>query len=398
MATYEKINGVVSLASNSPGAPTGYGTQARYLVDRLVRHGLKTAVLSNYGLEGGIQDLKTPFGKATHYPKGWVPHSPDVLKLWHDQHRQAWPELPHLLMTLYDVWVYSQAKYDGPMACWVPIDHVTLPPMVKEFISRPNVHPITMAPHGHELLNSRGIENTYIPHAVDTTIFKPTKNIEGKSVRDWLGIDEDTFLVTMVANNKGNGYVHRKALSENIMAFSLFLKDHPKSHLYLHMDPRPMLGGADIQALLESVNLGPDNVSVADPDQLMIGYPQRTLAAIYTASDVFLGASYGEGFNVPLIEAQACGTPVITSSWTAPKDLAGPTSSLVDGQPWWNIKQQAYWQIPMIGSIVQALSDMRGKWEGPRVDHASIEFAKQFHVETVWQQYWMPFLRDYFAN
>ena len=54
MATYEKIKGLISLASNSPWAPTGYGMQANHLVDNFVRHGIRTAVLSNYGQEGQV--------------------------------------------------------------------------------------------------------------------------------------------------------------------------------------------------------------------------------------------------------------------------------------------------------------------------------------------------------
>jgi hypothetical protein len=48
--TYEQIDGHVSFVSNSPGQPTGYGQQGAMLVERMVRHGLKVAALSNYGL------------------------------------------------------------------------------------------------------------------------------------------------------------------------------------------------------------------------------------------------------------------------------------------------------------------------------------------------------------
>jgi len=48
--TYEKLKGVVSLASNNPGAPTGYGVQAEFLVRYMKRHGMNVGVLSNYGL------------------------------------------------------------------------------------------------------------------------------------------------------------------------------------------------------------------------------------------------------------------------------------------------------------------------------------------------------------
>lgn len=396
MPTYEKLNGVVSLASNTPGAPTGYGTQGRYLIDRMVRHGIKTAVLSNYGHEGSIDVLKTPYGKVTHYPKGWAPHSIDVLSLWHDHHRLQHPGVPDAILTLYDVWVYNSIKHDGDIWSWVPIDHETLPPAVGEFVSREQVHPIAMAPHGQRVLAGQDIASTYIPHAVDTRVFKPGSNYEGSPMRTQLGVGNDKFLVTMVANNKSNGYVHRKAFGENLMAFSVFQQRHPEARLYLHTDHRPIINGFDIGDLLRSVGLSQDKVIFADPNELMIGYPQKALAAVYSASDVLLAVSYGEGFNVPLIEAQACGTPVITSNWTAPKDLAGPNSFLVEGQLWWNNMQKAYWQIPSISSIVGALEQAFERWKGPSTDEASVEFAKQFDVEHVWSNYWLPFLRSRF--
>jgi hypothetical protein len=50
--TYEQIDGLISFVSNTPGQATGYGQQGAQLVERMVRHGLKVAALSNYGLEG----------------------------------------------------------------------------------------------------------------------------------------------------------------------------------------------------------------------------------------------------------------------------------------------------------------------------------------------------------
>lgn len=394
MATYEKLNGVITFATNSPGAPTGYGTQAKYVVDRLKRHGVDVAVASNYGFEGGTATIATPYGKVPHYPKGWAPHSIDVLPLWHEQHLAQHLGKPNFILTLYDVWVYNQMKHDGRIVSWVPIDHETLPPAVGDFVQRKNVHPIAMAPHGQRVLEARNIECSYVPHAVDTTVFKPTKKIDGVDARVKLGVDKDAFLVTMVANNKSNGYVHRKAFGENLMAFAVLQKAVPNARLYLHSDWRPIINGFDLAQLLRSVGLSDDTVIVADPNRLMVGYPQKELAAIYTASDVLLAASYGEGFNVPLIEAQACGTPVITSNWTAPVDLAGPTSYRVDGQPWWNNMQRAYWRIPSIASITEALQTAHAAGAGRGVDEASVEFAKQFEVERVWNDYWMPVLRE----
>ena len=59
----EHIKAVVSLASNSPGTPTGYGQQAQFLVERLVKHGIHTAAMSNFGLEARMDEIKVKGGK-----------------------------------------------------------------------------------------------------------------------------------------------------------------------------------------------------------------------------------------------------------------------------------------------------------------------------------------------
>jgi len=142
---------------------------------------------------------------------------------------------------------------------------------------------------------------------------------------------------------------------------------------------------------------GLDNKSVIIPDteQLRIGFPDNYMAGIYTASDVLLGASMGEGFQVPLIEAASCGTRQIASNWTAPQDLVSPDSWLVDGQPFWHDAHSSWWSMPSIGSIVGALKQA---YDAPRgTSEVAIEWSKQFEVETVWRDYWMPFWREYFG-
>jgi glycosyltransferase involved in cell wall biosynthesis len=115
------------------------------------------------------------------------------------------------------------------------------------------------------------------------------------------------------------------------------------------------------------------------------------MAALYTGMDVLLHASYGEGFGVPAIEAQACGTKVIGSNWAASQDLVSEDGWLVDGQPFWDEPQLSFFQIPSVPSIVQALTNA---YSSSRAESkTSIEFAKQFDVERVWKWYWMPFLR-----
>lgn len=391
-----KIDAAISIASNSPGAATGYGVQAQYLAEKLLQNGAKVASLSNYGLEGRFDSIKTKYGEIAHYPRGHSLYSEDVMGLWTKDFASKNPNLKPFLLTLYDVWVLNNLKYDGEIISWVPLDHITLPPEVAKFLLRSQVTPIAMSPHGKRQMEENGIDCHYIPHVVDTKVFKPTKELMGKPAREWLGVPEDAFLVTMVQANKANGLVHRKAIGEQLLAFALFKKERPNSFLYIHSEPSKVYGGFDLGRLLKSVGLDQSSVLIADSDQLRVGYPQEFLAGIYTASDVLLGCSYGEGFGVPIVEAQACGTRVITSGFAATQDLASEDSWLVGGQPFWDEPQGAFFQIPYVDSIVQSL---KLAYDAPREkSQIAIDFAKQFDVEEVWKNYWLPFWKEKLAK
>jgi glycosyltransferase involved in cell wall biosynthesis len=391
----EKLKGTISVASNSYDAPTGYGVQVKFLIDRLVKHGFNVANLSNYGLQGSISEIKTPYGKVAHYPMGYKQYSDDVIPVWHKDFRDKHPEHKDAVITLYDQWVYNDLKFDGDILAWTPLDHITLPPKVLQFLLRHNVTPIVMSPHGQRQLERAGVDCVYIPHGVDTKVMKPTDTVYGVPTREYLDVPEDAFLVSMVAANKANGLVHRKAFAEQLMAFAMFRETHPDAYLYLHSEPSPVFGGFNLPNLLKAVGLSDEFVRVLNSDVNRTGYPEEFLAGVMSASDVGLQATYGEGFGVPVLEFQAAGTRVITSNWAATQDLAGEDSFLVDGQPFWDEPQQSFYQIPNIGSIVNAL---KLAYDAPRgVSKASIDFAKQFDVDQVWNWYWMPFLREHFA-
>ena len=395
---YEKISGVISLASNNPGAPTGYGVQAEFLVRYMKRHSMNVGVLSNYGLEGAIGEHRTEFGVVPVFPKGVAPYSQDVLTVWHEFHRQSAPDLKHAIMTLYDVWVYNGWKDDIPVISWVPLDHVTLPPGVAQFLRRENVTPVAMAPHGKRQLENADISSVYIPHAVNTKVFQKTPKIMGPDgmmpTRELLGVSDDTFLVAMVAANKANSILHRKSYDVNFMSFSAHLQSHPDSHLYVHADPAPNVGGFDLGVLARVCGIPPEKITFANRDKYRVGYSQAELAALYSAADVLLAPSYGEGFGVPTIEAQACGTRVIGSGWAATADLVAEDGWLVEGQPHWDSPQSAFFQVPLLDSVVSALA-LADKERG--FSAVSRKFALDFDEEKVWSDYWMPFLKEYFG-
>jgi glycosyltransferase involved in cell wall biosynthesis len=389
MTTY----GAISIASNSPGSPTGYGVQGLLLAERLKREGYDVAALSNFGLEGNISTLETKHGPIAHYPRGYTLYSGDVLDT-HHKHFLAGREIPNAILTLYDAWVYLDvpALEELKFWSWTPVDHLSVPPKVAAWAKRPNVKTIAMSPFGQRQFEAIGVDSTYIPHAVDTSVYKPTDKIEGYDLKQYMGVGEDDFVVGMVSANKANGSIHRKAFAENLLAFAMFRQKHPNAYLYIHAEPSRVFGGFHLATLMKSVGLTEDAVLFPDPHNLRYGYSSEQMAGLYSAMDVLLHASYGEGFGVPAIEAQACGTRVIGSNWAATPELLGEDCWLVEGQPFWDEAQSSFFQIPLIPSLVMALEQA---YAAPRgVSTASVEFAKQFEVETVYEQYWKPFLKE----
>jgi glycosyltransferase involved in cell wall biosynthesis len=99
----------------------------------------------------------------------------------------------------------------------------------------------------------------------------------------------------------------------------------------------------------------------------------------------------GEGFGIPVIEAQACGTPVIVSNFTAQPELVGDGWA-VDGQPWWDPLQGAFFIIPNVASIVNALEDAYRRERG--TSQKAVEFAKQYEADAVYDEYWKPAMKE----
>lgn len=72
----------------------------------------------------------------------------------------------------------------------------------------------------------------------------------------------------------------------------------------------------------------------------MVGFvPQQDLVIIMNMASALLFPSFYEGFGLPILEAQACGTPVITSNVSSMPEVAGKAALFVDPENTYEIIQ-----------------------------------------------------------
>jgi hypothetical protein len=376
-------------ASNTVGT-TGYGTQTAQVIKRLTNAGNNVALASNYGTEGA---LGTWEGHKV-FPRGFDVHSNDIIPAhfhaWNGEHGNRDDAL---LVTLYDVWVFGGPQWDQVprILSWVPIDHMPAPPKVLEWLARPNVTPVAMSRFGSQMLTRAGLEHDYVPHAIEK-VFKPTKRfatgtgqITGRTFMD---VPDDAWLIGIVSANKGQ-LPNRKAFPEMFMAAGQVMRERDDVWLYVHTEDRGVMGGIQLHDLAAACGVPADRLRFADQYSLRIGIPQELMAACYTGMDVLLQTSMSEGFGIPAIEAQACGTPVIATNFSAQPELIGD-GWLVDGQPFWDPMQRGWMVTPNVDQIVNALQDA---YERPQERSTkAIEFASQYDADYVFDTYWRPLL------
>jgi glycosyltransferase involved in cell wall biosynthesis len=379
---------------NAPNVKTGYGVQCAYLVERLAADSHDVAVSATYGQQASMAKWKG----IDIYPTGYEVNGNDILHnhalhFFRGDARGGW------IIPLLDVWaLINPLLAEFNVAAWAPVDHYPIPRDVLRFFHRTGAVPIAMSRFGEALFAEAGLDPVYIPLAVDTKVYKPTQTIklgdQEVTGREFIGVPEDAFVVGMVAMNKGWSR-DRKGFNEALRAFAAFWQNHQDAVLYMHCDAPGGAEGIDLEELALHAGIPEHAIVWVDQYAYRFGHQPEHMAAVYSAMDVLLAPSHGEGFGVPLIEAQACGTPVIASNFSAQRELASPEYGaagwVVQGQPEWDPAQHASYIVPFIGDIVDKLEQA---YAADRVALAerAVAFASQYDADNIYVNYWKPFL------
>lgn len=384
--------------SNAPHVGSGYGVQANSLLPRLAQHPSveEIGIFGYYGVMGGLTELTVGAGipgvqsrLMAHYPvsqeDGW---GNDIV--WdHAKHFDA-----NVIITLMDAWVLKpDYGYGGFL--WVPyapVDHEPIPDQVLDRLRRA-YHPLAYSQHAAREFTKAGLDHHYIPHGVETKIYKPYDKGGKLQMKQWLGLDPDTFLIGAIGANKG--WPSRKGYPELLEAFSIFHGKRPDARLFIHAEfISAAHGGLRLPELARLYGVS-DHVHISTQYLRTIGLTPRDMCQVYNAFDVFCLPSMGEGFGIPIIEAQACGVPVIVTDWTACTELcgAGLAVPIAKKIPTPLMSFQAYADV---GALVAAMEAIYQAWKDQaaydRLRTAAREFAMKYDWDLLVREQWFPFI------
>ena len=116
----------------------------------------------------------------------------------------------------------------------------------------------------------------------------------------------------------------RKNLPLLIRAFGLYVERNPGNDLELVICGHPGVGHVDVLNQIHTLDL-------SGRVKLLGHVSDEELSHILGRARAFVFPSLNEGFGIPVLEAMACGTPVICANKTALPEVAGDAAIYVTG-------------------------------------------------------------------
>lgn len=160
-----------------------------------------------------------------------------------------------------------------------------------------------------------------VPHGVDPLLYRPLGDDERLALRERLGWKGFVFLTLgAMTQNKG--------MSLLLKAFASVARWHPEARLVL----KGLNALYQSQKMLEEACtwLTPAEAGIVRSRLIWLGQTLAfvDVARLYQAADAYVSPYLAEGFNMPVLEASACGTLVICTRGGATDDFTTADFSL----------------------------------------------------------------------
>jgi len=211
-----------------------------------------------------------------------------------------------LILTIHDL---SVLHFPKQFPRWFRIYTGAMLPLV----SRRAAHIITDSEFSksdiHEMFGVPLDRISVIPLGLDHLQFRPVDRDRARAIlSEKYGITAPYFLTVGVISP-------RKNLSRLVQALIMIRASLPAAHLLLIVGEV----GWHSQDLMDTIR----SSGMADAVRLLGHVPDGDLSSIYSGAEALVYPSLFEGFGLPILEAMACGCPVIGSSASSIPEVIG---------------------------------------------------------------------------
>ena len=297
--------------SDHPLSPSGVGTQTKYVCEALMKSG-KFEILS---LGGAMKHNDYTPVTVDPYGEDWRVIPVDGYGTQEMIRSVIRNEKPDMLWIMTDprfyewLWaIENEIRALCPIIYYHVWDNYPYPQFNQKYYES-NDHVACISKLTHDIVKNvaPNTASTYLPHAVDPTIFK-AMNKDGRLKLREENVDpqdKDKFIVFW--NNRN---ARRKQSGTLIWWFSEWLDKrglHDKAQLLMHTDPRDP-HGQDLEAIIQRLGLINREVLLS-----VEKVTQEQMAIFYNLADITVNISDAEGFGLSTLESLACGTPIIAN-------------------------------------------------------------------------------------
>jgi len=368
----------ILFVSDAPWQASGYGQQTDMVTRAMVADGHEVYVYA----PGALHEGEVPLAEnLTVLSSAYGDDRWGNMSLpWHMERVQ-----PDLVITWLDAQgLIGYGRDHVPCYMWAPIDSQPIPIMERDVLQRATKI-LVPSRWGQGILAEHGFDSEYVPCCIDLAALR----IDPGARQRWRkrnGVQDDDWLIGMVGQNRGSP--DRKGYAWAFDILKEFMGRHADVKAYLHTEPVGDQYAPNLTYLrMELGLLG------------RIDFPRQTgsyawagpwMAEMYNAFDVLLHCSLGEGFGVPILEAQACGTPVVVNAATAVTELSANGYQAQPSQWIWSTTITK-WALPDVSNLLEQLERAYAA-RGDLNREAVREFTLPYGARRVYEDCWRPVL------
>lgn len=157
----------------------------------------------------------------------------------------------------------------------------------------------------------------------DTSVYRPLPAQERAALRAKLGLGDEFVFLNIGAMTRNKGVVPL------LRAFAALLEQHPQARLVLKGSDKLYGSRETVRKIAAEALQGAEAARVAERiryigDEL----PGTEMAKLYQSADAYVSPYLAEGFNLPVLEAMACGLPVICTEGGSTDDFVSDDCAL----------------------------------------------------------------------